>query len=213
MGSRTLNIIIWLLLVSSVLIFDQSYFKYQEYKEYEINYLQQQESLYYPIPLELEKILKTLSRYEINNNTPVNNKVEFDSSFAVLFILNTGVCSASILEVHEHIDVLGSYNNYLKPYVVVLDEDSVAANYFLQRSGFEAPSYFGEEKTLSKVTRLYENNPPINQLLAIIDLSKSQVVYRNIISTRITSLSYKHSLIDNVIKPTNNNYKNEVQYE
>ncbi|MFU8862109.1 MAG: hypothetical protein ACNA8K_17010 [Cyclonatronaceae bacterium] len=121
------------------------------------------------------------------------------ADYVALMLLNPGVCTACILETHELIEHFASYEEKtVQPVVVVLSGDEQSALQFLQTSQFRVPSYWGRHPQLSHLTQMTGNTPPAEQLLAVADPAGNRVFYRNIIPTRITSVAYKQSLLEEV---------------
>ena len=191
------NIAVAFLLLISGVLFALSLKEFDEYKKREIESEQLQENMRTVIPFNVNEVLDSLTHFVSNNKEKIAPFGQ--AEYAAVFVLNSNVCRGCILEVHDWLAIIESFKvKDIQPVIIVLENDDDSVKNFLNRSKFNAASFWGHHKHLDQITQLTTDALSLPQMIAFVDLTQNQIFSRSIISTRITNLDYKQKLLNDI---------------
>lgn len=188
----------WVLFIGSGLFFALSFHKFQEQRIRDLYLSQFEEKKREIFSFKFDEILADLTPFMIGDKIQVVESQKHPE-FVALLLINTEICPSCILEIHELIDVFESFTHAdIHPVIVVLEKHENLVQKFLSKSMFKADSFYGRHPKLEKIIRIMDNRPPVEQLIAFVNVPHSRVFYRSIIPSRLTSLPSKQRLLEEI---------------
>ncbi|MGF1671689.1 MAG: hypothetical protein ACFCU6_14690 [Balneolaceae bacterium] len=206
MRGKIVHIIFWLLLAGSGFFFVLSVIEIQQQRTRTQQAEQLQERMREEIPFYFDEVVESLTPQALNSKLSPKEYENSFGEFKALILLHPGVCPACILETHEYIDVFDSFGfSEIQPVIIVLEDEERSAENFLKRSMFKTDAYFGRHDSLEELTRILDDQDPIEQIIAFVDTAQKKVFYRSIIPTRVTSLASKQTRLEEIFSNYNIN--------